>query len=152
VVSVIHVRDAARAWYQRDKRKSISSNERAEKLLEWIISEVIGKRQTRAFLLDSTAKSSLINSLFDERVVHILKKTTSSQDAPGKRFVTYGLDYGCYVDLMATVRAPKGLLSIDADNGEASYIEVPPDDLRSIRSTVLNIDEFESSLGVPRLK
>jgi hypothetical protein len=112
------------------------------RLLEWIINEVIGKRQARAFLLRSNVNDPLISLLYDARILHLLKQGVSAQLLPGQRFNVYSLDYGCYVDLIATARAPKGLLLDDTEEGETTYIEVPKTDFRSIRNSVLDLDDY----------
>lgn len=86
----------------------------------------------------------LIEALFDARVLHILKKSVSSPDNPGERFNVYGLDFGCYVDLVTTAKAPLGLFARD---GTETFLDVPPDDYRSIRSAVLDLDLFKRSLA-----
>jgi hypothetical protein len=53
------------------------------------------------------------------------------------------LDYGCYVDLINTAKAPQGLLPFDDGFGEPQFIDVPPDDYRAIRRAILNLSEFE---------
>ncbi|MCS2922105.1 DUF3486 family protein [Bacteroides fragilis] len=51
-ISIKNVRDAARIWYNRDKEKSVSSSPEAIRLLRWIIDEVIGRRNARAFFIE----------------------------------------------------------------------------------------------------
>jgi hypothetical protein len=77
-------------------------------------------------------------------VLHILKRNISTRDEPGVRYHVYKLDYGCYVDLISTVRAPLGLLATDNadDKGAARFIDVPPDDYRAIRRAILRVDDF----------
>lgn len=144
-ISVQNIRTAAKSWYQRDKEKVVSSNNQAQKLLHWVIDKVIGQRKARAFLLEANLSDRVIEMLFDSRVLHILKRGVSSQDQPGVRYDVYKLDYGCYVDLLNTTRAPQGLLPLDNNNSD-EYIEVPPDDYRSIRRAILKLDEFYSSI------
>lgn len=140
-ISVNHVREAANTWYQRDKEKAVSSNSLAKQLLHWIIDTVIGERKARAFLLKTSENSTLIDSLYDSRVLHILKRSISSHDQPGVRYDAYKLDYGCYVSLLSTSKAPQGLLAFD-DETSKQHIDVPPDDYRSIRRAILDINEF----------
>ena len=143
-IAMEDVRRAAHAWYQRDKEPAIQATEGAVQLLQWIVQEVIGKRRARAFLLRTDVRDSLIEALFDGRVLHILKKNISTHDEPGIRYNVYKLDYGCYVDLINTARATKGLLPLDQEDGkgEVQYIEVPPDDYRAIRRAILRLEEF----------
>jgi hypothetical protein len=105
-----------------------------------LLIEVIGSRKARAFLLRKDVKSDLIDRLFDARVLHVLKRNISSNEEPGVRYNVYKLDYGCYVDLINTQRAPLGLLPSD----NAEYVEVPSDDYRAIRRAVLDLDRFET--------
>lgn len=145
-ISVPHIRSAARAWYQRDKEAALS--EEARQLLVWIIAEVIGDRQARAFMLEQgeDRRNSLVRSLYDGRVLHLLKRGIAAQDSEraGVRFNGWGLDYGCYVDLINTVKAPRGLFEVHSDDDDdASFVEVPSDDYRSIRKAILDLGAFE---------
>lgn len=147
-ISVAHVRTAARRWYLNDKEGEVSANPEAARLLHWIIDTVIGKRRARAFLLEQGERSAhpLVSRLYDERVLHAIKRGVSSRDRPGVRYDVFALDYGCYVELAATSRAPQGLYEATADEGgedEGAWVEVPVDDYRSIRRAILNLDEFE---------
>lgn len=134
------IRKASKNWYQRDKEAAAS--EVALKLLHWIIDEVIAHRKARAFLLERGVKHDLIDSLFDARLLHLLKKNVSARDTPGKRYDVYKIDYGCYVDLLSTAKTPQGLFQFDDETDE--YAEVPLDDYRSIRRAILEIKEFEN--------
>jgi hypothetical protein len=93
----------------------------------------------------------LIRSLYDQRILHVVRKSVAARDRPGVRFNVYAIDYGCYVDLMTTARAPRGLLPIQDEDGQVSYVDVPSEDYRSIRRAILNIAEFESSRAQPAL-
>ena len=141
-ISIPTIRKAAQNWYQQGKSSAITAKEESVKLLNWIIHKVIGERKARAFLLQSNTRHKLIDDLFDSRVLHILKRNISSHDTAGIRYDVYKLDYGCYVDLMNTVRAPAGLLPTEQ---EGNYVEVPPDDYRAIRRAILVLDEFEDT-------
>ena len=92
-------------------------------------------------MLEVGIRDPLIDFLYDERVLHLLRKGMSAKDSPGKRFHVYGIDYGCYVDLINTVKAPVGIL--DLGDGHADITNyVPRTDFRSIRRCVLNLSEF----------
>jgi hypothetical protein len=67
-------------------------------------------------------------------ILHVLKRSVSSNDEPGARYDVYKIDYGCYVDLINTTRAPEGLFQED----DGHYTEVPKDDYRSIRRAILD--------------
>ncbi len=138
-ISMDHVRVAARMWYQRDKETAVGTNPEAQALLHWIIDEVIAHRRARAFLLKTDARHHLIDALFDARVLHVLKRSISAHDQPGVRYDSYKIDYGCYVDLLTTKRAPLGLFLGE----DESLIDVPPDDYRAIRRAILDLDTFK---------
>jgi hypothetical protein len=142
VISVPILRSASRDWYQRDKEKNLSSE--ARELLVWIIEDVLGDKQARAFMLrqGDDQKHPLVRTLYDERVLHIVRKGIAARDQPGVRFDGWALDYGCYVELVSTVKAPRGLFEVETETGE-SFVEVPQDDYRSIRRAILDLQTFE---------
>jgi len=147
-ISMQTVRSAARTWYTTSKQNDIASRPKALALMEWVMTEVIGKRKARGFLLDVKARDNLIDFLFDSRVLHIVKKGISSKDGEdsGKKFNAWVLDYGCYVDLFNTAAAPKGLYEAEEDAAAAQtkYVDVPQTDYRSLRRAVLNLTAFYS--------
>jgi hypothetical protein len=138
------VRSAAKTWYQRDKEAAAASDGQAHRMLTWIADEVIGQRRTRGFLLRSDERHPLIESLFDARVLHILKRDIRAAEQPGVRYNAYKIDYGCYVDLLTTPRRPGGLFAGDDERAER-FVDVPPDDDRAIRRAILDIRSFEDS-------
>lgn len=144
LISVPIVRSAARRWYLRDKEKAVEANGDATSLLHWIIDEVISGRKARAFLLQQGEETSddLIGTLYDARVLHVIKRGVSARDQAGVRFNVYALDYGCYVELISTTYAPIGLLPAENEENQPVYVEVPPDDYRSIRRAILDLDGF----------
>jgi hypothetical protein len=69
----------------------------------------------------------------------------SGQEEAGARYDAYKLDYGCYVDLLATKAAPAGLFGEQPDrDASAAEVMVPNDDYRAIRRAILDLDKFES--------
>jgi hypothetical protein len=140
-ISIPHVRAAAKSWFQRDKEAAVSANPVAAALLHWIVDDVIAHRRARAFLIEAGRLPNLIVTLFDARVLHVLKRNISAHDQPGVRYDVYKLDYGCYVDLLTTAKTPLGLLP----NEDGSYVEVPPDDYRAIRRAILDIAKFQAA-------
>jgi hypothetical protein len=140
-ISVNDVRAAAQQWYQASKDAAVSAHDQAKVLLLWIVDKVIKERQTKAFLLEAGTRDPLIDFLYDERVLHVLRKGMSAKDEAGKRFNVYGIDYGCYVDLINTAKAPRGLLDLGEGSAEFSFT-VPKTDFRSIRRCVLNLPDF----------
>jgi hypothetical protein len=147
LISIGHVREASKLWYQGSKDSAVSAHQNARDLLLWIIDKVIKERQAKAFLLEVGTKDPLIDFLYDERVLHLLRKGISSKDSPGKRFNVYAIDYGCYVDLISTANAPKGLLDIGDKNSSDFSATVPKTDLRSIRRCVLDLEDFYQQLA-----
>lgn len=143
-ISVEHVRTAARQWYLNDKERAVAASDEASELLHWIVDTVIGERRARAFLLHQQERNArLIADLYDARVLHVIKRGVSSRDRPGARYDVYQLDFGCYVELIATTRAPQGLFQVDTE-GDGGWVAVPADDYRSIRRAVLDLSEFEA--------
>lgn len=138
-IAMNDIRAAARDWYHQDKANSIRGNQQLSGLLEHIIEEIIGTRRARAFLLATASRDARVEQLFDARLLHILRKNVSSHDEPGVRYDVYKIDYGCYVDLMTTSRAPQGLFQ--EEEGD-EYLEVPKDDYRSIRRAILRLEPF----------
>ena len=144
-ISVPHVRRAAKNWYQTGKEAAVQSRESAMNLLHWIVDKVIGERRARAFMLRSNVRHPLIEDLFDARVLHVLKRGVSTHDEPGARYDAYKLDYGCYIDLVSTSRAPQGLFEVVGQSDDVGFVEVPTDDYRSIRRAILDIGVFDRS-------
>ncbi|GAA0872182.1 hypothetical protein GCM10009117_13290 [Gangjinia marincola] len=147
-ISMDNIRNAARIWFSRGKEKAISTNENAFNLLQWIRDKVIGERNSRAFLLRTNHKDPLIDYLFDARVIHMIKENVSGKDEPGARYNVYSIDYGCYVDLMNTNNAPKGLFEATEQDSENSiYVDVPRNDYRAIRRAILDLSEFYENVA-----
>jgi hypothetical protein len=144
-ISIPTIRVAARTWFQRDKESAVRANFEAEQLLHWIVDDVIAHRRARAFLLRSNTRHPLIDALFDARLLHIIKRSISGHDEPGARFDVYKLDYGCYVDLLATTKAPDKLLDLD---DSVAAVNVPLDDYRAIRRAILHIEKFKDRPGL----
>ncbi|WDH32849.1 hypothetical protein [Pseudomonas chlororaphis] len=143
-ISIPNIRVAAKRWFQQGKEQALRDS-KTTALLRWIIDEVIAHRQAKAFLMRSDAKHPIIEMLFDARILHIVKKGVSSNETPGVRYDVYGIDYGCYVDLMNTVKAPKGLFEASKLEGESGFVDVPATDYRSIRRAILDIERFEEA-------
>ncbi|MGN6486303.1 MAG: ORC-CDC6 family AAA ATPase [Devosia sp.] len=139
-ISMPVVRQAAYDFFQQEKYQAIQSNEANRLLLEWIRDEVIGNRRTRAFLLPVGTQDPIIDRLFDRRALHILNRSRSAAHRPGERFVVYKVDYGLYVDLVATDKFPEGMLL--AEKGLDVDFDVPADDARSYRRAILDLDRF----------
>lgn len=140
-IAVEHIRVAARRWYLGDKEKDVPNGALA--LLHWIVDTVIGERRARAFLLPQRDRDDpLIVTLYDARVLHVMKRGVASQDRAGLRFDVYALDYGCYVEFINTAKAPQGLFEVESSEEEGSWVEVPTNDYRSIRRSILELGVF----------
>ena len=146
-ISLRDVREAARTWYMVDKEAGLQAKPDARDLLHWIMDRVIGQRQVRAFLLQQGSENHLVEWLYDARLLHAVKRGVAARGHAGVRFDAYALDYGCYVDLLATRRAaPRGLFRTVDDE----VVYVPPDDLdERMRSAILDIGEFFNPQGEP---
>ena len=142
-IDVRTVREAARQWYETDK--SVNLSEKQNTVLDRIMTEVIGKKKARSFLLERRfARHPVIESLFDFRVLHITAKGYSDRDNPGIRYNIYTLDYGTYVDLLQTQSQPELDLEFGVnDVGEDRM--VPFSDRRSIRRVVVGPNILESA-------
>jgi len=147
LISIPTLRKASQNWFAEDKRSSIQATPTANMLLDWIITEVINTRQARAFMLRSSEQDKLIDFLYDARILHLIKQNVSSRDTPGVRYNVYSIDYGCYVDLINTTRAPKGLFEDEISENQTEFIDVPKDDYRSIRRAILDLSKFYSSIS-----
>jgi hypothetical protein len=143
-ISITNVREAARRWYERDKLNAVSADERAAKMLIWIFEQVIGTRRAKAFIVETNLQNKEIDFLFDQRVLHVLKRAISAKDTPGKRYMVYGIDYGCYVDLLTTSKRPLGFLLLEDEEDAPLYSEIPKTDMRSVRRSILIVDDFET--------
>lgn len=139
-ISVPSVRAAAKDWYDRDKAAFVDSNKEGRDLLHWIVDTVIGARKARAFLVKSDVRDPTLDRLFDERILHIAKRSYSAKEEPGVRYRVWKIDFGCYVDLINTSKAPTGFLFEGQDEADSSF--VPEDDLRAVRRSILDLGEF----------
>lgn len=145
-ISVPDVRAAARTWFQADKEAALRGREDALALLNWIIDRVIREKRARGFLVNQkSAQAPLLLAMFDARVLHVVRKGYSAQDEPGERYDVYVIDFGAYVDLIHTQNEPQGTLLAEGDGGDGAYVEVPTQDLRAIRRSILDLDDFSAA-------
>ncbi|HWL55464.1 MAG TPA: hypothetical protein VNQ78_02170 [Paracoccus sp. (in: a-proteobacteria)] len=145
LIDIPTVRAAAHRHYQEDKSSQVEGNAVLRDLLQFIVDTAIRKKKTNAFLLEVGVKDHNIDLLFDRRMIHIRQRNVSSRDNPGARYVHYKIDYGCYVDLIATRQMPREQDFFGEKTMEelAEEIEVPmEDDARSYRRSILDLEEF----------
>ncbi|WP_186370880.1 ORC-CDC6 family AAA ATPase, partial [Yersinia aldovae] len=145
-ISILHIRKSAQKWFQVNKHAALNSRPEAVSLLDRIINEVIGNRKSRGFLISNEKNHQLIDYLYDMRVIHVLKQGVSAQNAIGKKYTLYALDYGCYVELISSKNAPLGLIIESSDNDDLHYIEVPKSDYRSVKNSILDFDNDNGQL------
>lgn len=127
------VRDSARSWFEQDKSQQLDNH--LQETLRRIVTEVIGRRRARSFLLSrNLERNPVIQRLFDARVLHHMQRGYADKDNPGERYNIYAIDYGAYVDLIGTSNEPDLELS---ENDEIPDSLVPFDDKRSIRRIIL---------------
>lgn len=88
----------------------------------------------------------VFNYLYDERFLHLVRRSISSPSAPGRQFDAYVLDYGCYVDNLATRKPPAPLTlfvgGMSTEYGLRDLPDVPSVDYRSVRRAVLDLDDL----------
>ena len=101
--------------------------------------------------MSSEVDAESIEYLFDNRIIHLIKQNISAKDRPGERFNVFSIDYGTYVQLINTSQEPKGLFQAETENGE-EFINVPLNDYRSIRRSILDIQEFEKNYAQQQLQ
>ncbi|MEV8465186.1 hypothetical protein AB0T83_00140 [Fluviibacterium sp. DFM31] len=142
------VRTAGHKYYQDDKSSQVDANPALRDLLQFIVDKSIRQKKTNAFLLEAGSKDRNVDLLFDRRLIHLRQKNVSSRDRAGTRYYHYKIDYGCYVDLIATNLMPQEV-AFDRENkleDIVSMVEVPgEDDGRSYRRSILEIQEFYES-------
>jgi len=153
-ISTDNIRQATAQLYQTGKSALLNGLPQARKLLDVIVRDVISGKKARGFLLaQESTDHKLIQRLVDDRILHIIKRGYSSKDAAGERFDVIQIDYGCYVQLLATNSAPQFLFGVDGPDEDASLTamygdsEVPEDDYRAIRRAVLDLPQKLAEIG-----
>ncbi|MCA5893289.1 hypothetical protein LEP48_07940 [Isoptericola sp. NEAU-Y5] len=137
------VEEAARDWYETDKSTALSEGQRTA--LHRIITDVIGSRQTKMFMLSREhADNKMILSLFDLRLIHLISRGYSDKENPGQRYNIYALDYGTYVDLKRTKAEPTDFEIEEEDDTPSPRDRIVPfADKRSIRRVILRSEIFD---------
>jgi hypothetical protein len=69
---------------------------------------VVGKRRSRTFLLEHTTSAAheAIDTLYDARLLHVLRRGIVDREQPGTLYDGFAIDYGCYVALMLDSKLP----------------------------------------------
>lgn len=137
------ITESAQQWFEQDKSQYLDDH--LQSALQRIVTEVIGNKKARAFLLPrQLERHPVIQGLFDARVLHHMQRGYADKDNPGVRYNIYSIDYGTYVDLLGTSKEPQLEMKFlqegtDETNNISSDKEVvvPFDDKRSIRRIVL---------------
>ncbi|MEM7499210.1 MAG: hypothetical protein AAF371_14610 [Pseudomonadota bacterium] len=145
LIDIPNVRASSHRYYQEDKSSQVDEYPALRDLLVFIVDNAIRKKRTNAFLLSAGTRDDYVDALFDRRLVHIRQRNVSSRDNPGARYYHYKIDYGCYVDLIATKQMPQEQKFDDeiAIEAIAEGIDVPTeDDARSYRRSILDLDTF----------
>jgi hypothetical protein len=106
-----------------------------------LVELTIGGRRARTFLLEKQhERDDMLRSLFDRRVIHLVSRGFVDRDHVGVRYNIYTLDYGTYVSLIGSDRAPRG--DFTRNPGEGVDLVVPFADRRAIQRVVLEPDDF----------
>ena len=141
---------AARTWFEQDKSQSLGDEQ--HRVLEAIVTQVIGAKKARSFLVPRELQNHpVLQGLFDARVVHLVQRGYADKDNPGVRYDIYTLDYGTYVDLIGTSKQPELNYQFHSESDESDLV-VPFDDKRSIRRIILPATVLEAAerLRLPR--
>jgi hypothetical protein len=100
-----------------------------------LIDEVVGRRHSRAFLLDQqVARHETIDALYDARLLHVLRRGIADRKTPGTLYDGFAIDYGCYVGLLLD----GDLTSRPRDRGDwlNSPTGIPPDEFSLAREAI----------------
>lgn len=135
-IDLMSVEEAALDWFETEKAPNLSGAQ--ERVLQTIVQNVIGTSHTHCFLLErSLAAHPMIRSLFDLRLIHLIRRGYVDYEEPGVRYNIYALDYGTYINLK---RANINKLEFDISKSlPRSPDRVAPfDDERTVRRVILD--------------
>jgi hypothetical protein len=111
------VRDSARTWFETDKAPNLDQAQ--ARVLRNIIVQVVGQKRGRYFLLEQQVSSDeKIQSLYELRVLHLIRRGISNRANPGIRYDMFTLDYGTYADLLGQNESG---LEIESAQGDSTY-------------------------------
>jgi hypothetical protein len=92
------IRAAARTFHDSDKASEIPEAE--DRVFQRIVDHVDRHGTTDLFFLSSSVEHHcIIRSLFDQRLIHVVRRNCRVQGHEG-RFNEYAIDYGSFVDLI----------------------------------------------------
>jgi hypothetical protein len=99
-ITVQNVQLAARAYFLRDKEGKITG--KAQTLLNAIIRDCV-ERETRVLVLrrPRESNSSLIQILYDNRLIHRIEQAVIMGDDYSVRYDLYLVDFGCFVNMLS---------------------------------------------------
>ncbi|MFD2415552.1 hypothetical protein [Amycolatopsis pigmentata] len=144
-IDIADIRRAARDWYLRDKQAAINNNEPARHTLQLLIDEVVGRRRSRTFVLDQATSigHDIINTLYDARLLHIVRRGITDPQHPGRLYDGFAVDYGCYVALLLDGQ-PRNRPR-DRNRWLTSPKSIPPEDF-NLAKTAINLGLFQDPL------
>lgn len=135
-IGLSDVRRAAQDWFLRDKQTAITSNEPARRMLRRLVDEVVGRRQSRTFLLDQLVshRHETIDELYDARLLHVLRRGIMDRKSPGTLYDGFAIDYGCYVSLL--LKRNQRFKPRDRGGWLNTPKGIPPDDVNLAKEVV----------------
>jgi hypothetical protein len=135
-IGLSDVRRAARDWYLRDKQAAINTNEQARQLLQALVNEVVGRRRSRTFVIDQSTggRDAIIDTLYDARLLHVLRRGLVDHHNPGKLYDGFAVDYGCYVALL--LDGDLHFRPRDRGNWLSSPKSMPPEDFSFAKTEI----------------
>jgi hypothetical protein len=122
-INVNAVVEAASKWYFGEKATAVQGC--AAEVLGRIAREVLGARKARRFLVPGELEdNSILRSLVDLRVVHLVQRGYPDPKNPAVTYSVYSLDYGTYVHLIGTASEPADADPAPEDDGGGAPIGV----------------------------
>ncbi len=113
IITTAAVQAAAIEWFEIDKLTNLDND--LYEVFRTLVNEVIGGANTPYFLLDRVnASTQAIRELYDQRLIHLVKRGVTRPDAPGTRYLLYILDFGTYIDRDGIVLDPAGATVVQA--------------------------------------
>jgi hypothetical protein len=147
-ISIPHIQKAAQRWYSEDKLPNIMSESRLEPFLNYLVQNIIRKRKSKTFMVNSKdINHPLLSRLFAARLLHPLRTTWSHPDRPGEQYNLVTMDYGCYSSLHGREadNYQKVFFFLSDKTVSNKYDDlVPLDDKRSIRRIVVTRQQLDA--------